>query len=77
MMPSARLAWATHVVGNREFHGGGSVRVAVILADMMNGQTGQLNPSVATLAERTGLTERAVRIVLQELTTAGYVAKED
>ncbi len=72
MMPTERIRWFTTVIADRDMPGG-AVRVAGVLAGMMNSTTGQLNPSVQTISIRSTLTERAVRRVLAQLSAAGYL----
>ena len=72
MVPSDRLRWIAVVIANKRMPGA-AVRVAGVLANAANGQTGQCNPSALTVANQTALTERAVRGALSKLIGADYL----
>lgn len=47
--------------------------VLLALAHCHNGRTGQCNPRVSTIVDKTGLGERRVKGILKELREAGYI----
>lgn len=66
-----RLEWLSAVAAADISAAG--LRVAVVLAARQNKDTGRLNPSIRTIAEDCGVTDRAVRKGLRQLTDFGFL----
>ena len=67
-----RLAWLT-VVMLCDRVPPAALKIAVALADHYNTDTGRCDPSLRTLARRTGLTQQSAKKARQALRLAGFV----
>lgn len=74
-MSVTALLWASRLLGRwPEAVGLPAKMVLFALANRHNQETGRCDPSVLTLAEDAGLSERAVRQGLRDLEVAGLIA---
>ncbi|MCG7989395.1 MAG: helix-turn-helix domain-containing protein [Candidatus Thiodiazotropha weberae] len=73
MSPLDRLRWLDAIVAFDGFRGGATIRTAIVLAEHCNKKTSMARPSIQTIAEITGLTQRAVRTALSDLQKANFL----
>lgn len=71
-MSNRAMAWAIDVQGI----GGTDRLILMLLAECHNGKTGQCNPGLEWLQERTGLKERALQTRLKALEQANLIARD-
>lgn len=71
-MSNRAMAWAIDVKGI----GGSDRLILMLLAECHNGKTGQCNPGLEWLQERTGLKERALQTRMKSLEEANLLERE-
>ena len=71
--PIERLGWLNTLQADRTLCPA-AVRVAIALANRVNGQTGQLNPTISTLANDVGMSPRSAERAVGELQYLNYIS---
>lgn len=51
--------------------------ILIVLADCHNGETGQCNPSIGYICEKTGLSKRTVTYSIARMTKSGFILRSD
>lgn len=71
--PLERIQWLSTLQADRNVSPA-ALRVAIALVSRVNGETGQLNPTLITLAKDVGMSDRSVERAVSELQELRYIS---